>query len=413
MIQPKEVVLNIHYVRNRIAELDLKQWWLAEEIGVDQKTIRRWLQGKVKQVKYENAKTLAEKLACPLDDIVLTSDEELLATPEDQKRAAEMISSSQLMEKLGPIQEWDVLEALLKATIIPNLPAFVLGELYNKLSVACWRQSKLDQASIYADKAHEIGRRLDDKTVTANATLSQANILSWRGETKDSIAKYEECLKLKKYIPEKTLGSVCSNLGALYWETGDLEKGLQVQLEALEIFKDHGNDMNRSICQAQLSFIYLETKDLELAKNAAELSLKLAKNVSYLRGECMGHLVLGEIAAYQGESELAEEKIELGLKKFADLDIEEGFNYEFAARTHRVLGNYETSERFLHQGIQISKDYPVYLASLYRELGFLQIAKGDPDLEAQKSFKKSIELFTSCQAANRVEQVKSILNSMT
>lgn len=143
----KEVVLNIHFIRNRIVALSLKQWWLAEQIGVDQKTVRRWLQGKVKQVKYENAKALADKLECELNEIMLSTDEDLLATPEDQKRAAELIASSQLMEKLGPIHEWDVLEALLKATIIPNLPAFVLGELYNKLSVTCWRQSKIDQAN--------------------------------------------------------------------------------------------------------------------------------------------------------------------------------------------------------------------------------------------------------------------------
>ena len=400
----KNVVLNIHLIRNRMTELDLKQWWLAEQIGVDQKTVRRWLQGKIKQVKCENAKALAEKLECELDEIILSTDEDLLATPEDQKRAAELISSSQLMEKLGPIQEWDVLEALLKATIIPNLPAFVLGELYNKLAVACWRQSKIDQASVYADKAFELGQRINDKTTIANATLSQANIHSWRGETADSIKKYELCLQLEKYLPDQTLGSVYSNLGAILWEIGDLESGLNTQLKAKKVFENHGTDMNRSICQAQLSFIYLENGEVGKAKEAAEQSLMLSDSASYKRGQCMGHLVLGEIAARMGETNTAKNKIKTGLEKFSELNIYEGFNFEFAGRTYRILGELEQAQEYLTEGLKYSEKFPVYLAALYRELGIVLSEMGSKKNFAQEYLSRSISIFESVGAPIRASR---------
>lgn len=407
----KEVVLNIHFIRNRIAELSLKQWWLAEQIGVDQKTVRRWLQGKVRQVKYENASALADKLECKLDEIILSSSEELLATPEDQKRAAELISSSQLMEKLGPIHEWNVLEALLKATIIPNLPAFVLGELYNNLSVACWRQNKIDHASVYADKAFDLGQRVRDKAIIANATLNQANICSWRGQTSESIKKYEICLQLEKYLPHKILGSVYSNLGAVLWEIGDLKNGLNHQLKAKKIFESCGNEMNRSICQAQLSFIYLESGELNKATEAAKLSLTFASSASYKRGQCIGHLVLGEIAAHKRKTTIAKNEIETGLRKFGELKIFEGFNYEFAGRTYRVLGELELAQEYLTEGLKYSKKFPVYLAALYRELGIVYSEMESKRRSAQEYFAKAISVFESAGAFIRADQVRSIEKS--
>ena len=105
-----EVVLNIHSIKNKIIEKELKQWWIAEQINVDVKTVRRWLHGKVKSVKFENAEALSKILECPFEEIVLENESDLLATPEDQKKAAELIASSHLMDKLGPIGEWDVVK---------------------------------------------------------------------------------------------------------------------------------------------------------------------------------------------------------------------------------------------------------------------------------------------------------------
>lgn len=43
----KEILLNPVFLKNRILELGIKQWWLAEQVGVDRKTVIRWVQGKV------------------------------------------------------------------------------------------------------------------------------------------------------------------------------------------------------------------------------------------------------------------------------------------------------------------------------------------------------------------------------
>ena len=75
----------------------------------------------------------------------------------NQKKAAELLTSSALIEKLGPIGEWNVIEAMLRATIIPNLPKYVIGELYNQLSIASWNnQRDYDISHKYASKAMKL-----------------------------------------------------------------------------------------------------------------------------------------------------------------------------------------------------------------------------------------------------------------
>jgi hypothetical protein len=36
-------------LRNRVAALGLRQWWLAEQLGVDRRTVLRWINGQVAQ----------------------------------------------------------------------------------------------------------------------------------------------------------------------------------------------------------------------------------------------------------------------------------------------------------------------------------------------------------------------------
>lgn len=112
---------------------------------MDRKTVIRWLQGQVKSVQSENIEALCRVLACAISDLCLENAADQLASVDDQKQAAQLLAQSSLIEKLGPIGEWDVIESLLKAIIVPGLPLNVLGDLYNQLTVASWRQSKIDR----------------------------------------------------------------------------------------------------------------------------------------------------------------------------------------------------------------------------------------------------------------------------
>lgn len=400
----RDLLLNNTYLSNRITELGIKQWWLAEQVGVDRKTVVRWTQGQVKSIHSDNALAIAKVLDCSVNDLTLSNQAEQLATVEDQKTAAQLLAGSSLVDKLGPIGEWNVIEGLLKATIVPDLPSNVLGELYNQLTIASWRQSKINQAELYNRKAEELAGRANDKTVLAGALLNKANLLSWRGKTATSIATYDECLDLEPFINRRTLGSVYSNLGAVLYESGDLLSGESYQKKALDSFALFGRPMNLSIAWCHLSMIYLEMEAFEKAQSACRNSISFAEADSYLRGIAMGKLVSAEIIAKLGHAKEAANALEESLVDFAKLGIDEGLNYEFAGRISILVGKRREAEEYFRKGLLISKDFPLSQASLYFEMAKL--------LSSVECANEALSLYSDCGAKLRTESIKKFIKSI-
>lgn len=408
MTKTNDLILNSVFLKNRIAELGIKQWWLAEQIGVDRKTVNRWIQGKVKSVQPQNAEALAKILNCEPAALALEDEADQLATVDDQQTAARLLANSSLIEKLGPIGEWDVIEGLLKATVVPHLPLNILGELYNQLTVASWRQSKIDQAEIYNRKAEEIALKSGDKAVLAGALISKANLLSWRGQVDRAVGVYRECLTLEKFIEPVAMASAYSNLGAVLAQAGDLDAG-QVFLErALDLFALHGTAMNTSIVWCHLAMLFLEKGDSVSADRACEMSISFAQRDPYARGLAMGNLIRAELLALQNRKPESLAMLRSGLDQFSKLGIEEGLNYEFAGRIARHLDEPIESIRFLEKGIAISTDFPMALAALRAELAKTLMLFVERRAEALEQARKAAELFEACGARDRTEAAKQI-----
>ncbi len=57
-------------VRERIRDLELKQYWVAEEAGVHKTTLRRWLNGRISRVKPRNVERLAFVLSTDAPSLI-------------------------------------------------------------------------------------------------------------------------------------------------------------------------------------------------------------------------------------------------------------------------------------------------------------------------------------------------------
>lgn len=411
MGKPPELILNSVFLKNRLAELGIKQWWLAEQVGVDRKTVVRWVQGKVRSLQRANAEALCTILQCSLEELTLADEADQLASAEDQRRAAQLLAESSLIDKLGPIGEWNVVEALLKATIVPNLPTHVLAELYNQLTVASWRQSKFDQAEIYNRRAEELARISGDNSALAAALLSKGNLFSWRGKSRSSIEAYREALALEKFLEPGAMGATLSNFGAVLYEAGDLNAGEAMLREAFRHFEGGGKPMNVSILWAHLAILNLSKGDVPAAETAVEASLRFAREADYRRGLAMGELLRAEVRARRGEVAGADEALRAGLAAFAALGIEEGLNYEFAGRVCRLLGRGEESLFYLEKGLEISTALPVYHAALLFEAARTCADLGRTE-DARGHAGRCERLYFDCEAPLKAARARSLLDSL-
>jgi tetratricopeptide (TPR) repeat protein len=399
------VTLNSAWLRNRVAELGLKQWWLAEQVGVDKKTVIRWLHGHVRSIQVSNAQALSAVLACNVDDLTLPRDAVDLATADDQRQAAALLATSSLIDKLGPIGEWDVIESLLKAVAVPDLPLHVLGTIYNRLCQACWRQSKMEEAESYNRASFDVAARCGDKALLAGAHANRANLLHWRGESAGALREYRAALALHRYLDPVQLGGIHNNLGGALYEAGDFEAG-EVQLhKALALFRFGGTSMNLSIARCHLAILALRRGDVETASEHAEASEALAARHDYRRGVAMGRLLRAEVAARRGDPDAAMALLSCAKAGFVALVIVEGQNHEFEGRVLRLLGRFDDARAAIEAGLPLASGYPLQLAELHVELAWTLKAQGE-DEAAAASAGRAIELFGAAAAPLRAEAVR-------
>ncbi len=400
-----EPLFNLHsaWLRNRITELGLKQWWLAEQLLVDRKTVLRWVNGQVRTIQRDNAVALAAILGCRLDELELPRSGIDLATPQDQHEAGRLLATSQLLERLGPIGEWDVAESLIRAVAVPGLPVHVLGELHNRLCVACWRQGKMAQAQAANDAAMELAERCGDRALRAGALASRANLMHWRGDCGAALSTYRQALELSAYLEPAAAAGLRNNLGASLYECGEHEAGRTELEAALAELLWVGSGMQLSVAHTHLAIVALRLQQPEVAEPHAQSAERHAEAAGYRRGLAMARLLHAEVASCRGGHPAALQALTEGLERFAALGIDEGLNHEFAARLQRRAGALDAALQAIQRGLAVSAGFPLQRAELMLEQAWLCRTQGD-EAGAQHAAQAAQGGFTACGAPARAAQ---------
>jgi transcriptional regulator with XRE-family HTH domain len=351
--------LNATALRNRVAELGLRQWWLAEQLGVDRRTVLRWINGQVRQIPADRAQALAGVLACPLSELLLHEPTAQLASAEDQRRAGQALATSRLLDHLGPQGEWNLAEQLIRAAAVPDLPLSVLGQLYQQLCVACWRQDKRAEAAAHNATALGLAQRCGDHALRAEALGSRANLQFWRGEVDAALATWHEALALARWLSPRPLGALHNNLGSALAETGRPDQGRPHLLLALDCFEREGTPMNHAITQAQLALLALQAKDGAGAARHNGLARRHAQAAGYRRGLALADLVEALLAAWADDGARARTLLTQSEASFAEQGIAESLNQRLAAETWLALGDTAQAQLAVEQALRLAAGFPV------------------------------------------------------
>jgi len=360
--------LNPTWLRNRVAELGLRQWWLAEQLGVDRRTVLRWVNGQVRQIAPERAQALAAVLGCPVTEMLLLDDSRELASPADQRAAGLALAGSALLDRLGPVGEWNVVEQLVRANAVPDLPLHVLGRLYHQLCVACWRQDKLAEATRHNQASLDLAQRCGDHSLHADALGSLANLQRWRGDTNAALATWHEALALRAWLTPRQRGALHNNLGATLYESGDLAAGRAELVQALACFDTDGTPMNRSITHGHLALLALQEGQVDEAAHHATLSQTQAALADYRRGLALAALLQALVAAHRKQADAASAALARGLAAFAALGIQESINHRLAAQVWRLLGDAAAAHAACLLALQLAAGFPCERAAAEDEL---------------------------------------------
>lgn len=404
-------IINAPVIRDVVARQGLKQWWIAERLQIHRKTVSRWINGTVKRTSREMAEALAEVLGATVEEITVADEADLFATDADHKAAAHLLRRSTLLDRLGPIGEWETIEKLLKSALVSGLPPVARADLLNKLSIASWRQSNISVARTYAEKARRIGESTGEKRVLLPALLNLANIASWEGNTRRALSLYETCIREGEYLEPRERAGAMSNYAAVLWEAGDREGCVEPLRRAIELFERHGKPTNLSIAHAQVAMILLESGHYHVAQTHVRSAAAYARQDDYHRGTALSTLLQAELDARSSRSESARDNVRKALQEFADLGIAEGQSFEIGSRVLRILGAVERAEVLADRGIAAARDFPMEKAALERERALIRIAQSKVP-EAIRACHRARDLYARCGAELRVREVDALLRQL-
>lgn len=376
--------LNAQRLAARVEELGLKQWWLAEQLGVDRKTVGRWLSGKVRRIARDNLARLAAELGCSEGDLLL-EDGEALATREERRAAAEALRERDLLQLLAPTDDWPLAESLIKATLGPHLPLRSLGQLRNLLSVACWRQGHYEEALVHAGHAREIGERIGERGIVLKATLNQATIHSFVGPIPLAVEEYAACLREPEaFDSQRDHGAALSNVGWLHREERRFDEACEAQLASIRIFSALGLDYNLAISWISLTLHHTELGAFESASEALRTARRHADAARYERGRLACRFYEADIRGLQGEHARAVELVRAALPEVARFQAFDLTCREIAVRQLRLAGELEAAEEELASALRLSRTLPLIQASTLVEGSRLARARGRERLERER-----------------------------
>lgn len=359
MGQEEHYYLNISFLDNRIKELELKKWWLAEEIGVDRKTVGRWLTGQTKKIKKDNLDRLAEILECNTEHLI-QDEGTLVATSNEQKEAAKLIEKENLLELITPSGKWDLFEGIIKASMEPNLPLPLLGQLYNFLCISAWRKSDLEKANKYLDKAKEISIKCNHQNLIARTKLNEATLASFSGDIDAAIAGYLYCIKNKKYLDDQGVyASALSNIACVFHEKGELEKSAEYQMMAIAEFKKLEKVLNLSIAYVGLCDVQIEMGEFIEAQKSIELSSKYVEKSNMERGRGDAKLFEALINCHLLKFDRAQTLILEAKEIFDRLNIDEGRTYRVMGLVAAGLKQESQAIELFRTGLEKSRDFPI------------------------------------------------------
>ncbi len=236
---------------------------------------------------------------------------------ESARSVAEQLNDQQLLFKaicnlstaklsLGQIE---AAEAGLREILLKSQDQQIIFVASSNLASALRKQGRLDKALFYAKRALRACDTIDNYAWKATCHNLIANIYMNKSYLDDAMAEYRFALSLSQKGGLGTsypIDYIKENLGYCLLLKKKHRQGIAIILEALQIATSNGNARCLVECHQDLSFAYMQLKELRLAEEYGEKALAIATQKDYKDISKNCYYLLGEINLLLGNEERSE-----------------------------------------------------------------------------------------------------------
>lgn len=291
-----QILINSRRLETEIEAKQLKVWWIAEQIRVDRKTISRWLAGTSKAATKDNIRALAAVLECPFEALCVDEAQDEARPPQPKAVAAELIREKGLKDLLEPSHNHALLEALLSASIDPNLPPDTLAVLLLDLAHAQMRQHRYQEAEGHVHHALKLLMDSSDALLRARSRMALANVLSLQSKPIEALDHHDLATELARAPGDNLiLAKALSNHAHAFLTLGQYQEAEELVTEALgvhERLRAETGKLDVSNCTALrvAALIAFPLGRKDKARAYLQQALPLARELKYRYGEVLALL---------------------------------------------------------------------------------------------------------------------------
>lgn len=402
------IPIKAHVLRERIQQLGLKQAFMAAEIGVTTKTIRRWLSGQVKSLKREHYQDLVRTLELGDSPVLISEADQPLGSKREQKMAASAICDFDFAHLFYRSKEYALMESLVKAVLEPDLNQESQATLFLILVEASFHQSHYKNMGRYLHRAQHAARASESDHLLGKVLMWQGLNLMNQGKPQEAQKKLDEA---KEWANNHGLSfglEIDLHLAKCLGILGKPQQALDYFYKIISLAQK-----DRDLETRVEAYFHAFSSLIEVAESAQtsrwlDDAFALITKQSLTIDMARFRVLEGYLKVTRGNYEAGFISIRSGLDGIHDKDIDsKEVLYLYAAQAFRLGGRLDLATETLILGF---KELPVAKAFQYGQfhLEYSEILKQLNDSHRSLSHKKqAIRLFTKVGADARADAIKN------
>ncbi|MCB1185753.1 helix-turn-helix transcriptional regulator [bacterium] len=401
-MQRQTVLLNNEALSRIIAEREVKQWLLARRIGVDRKTITRWINGKTQRISRDNITRLAEELACSVDDLTVKDTLEALGTREDRWAAARQLRDKDLVNMVGSSYNWDLAESLIRSNIDVEMPADLQASLYIKLARCGMYSHKPDLVKSSAEIAVNRATDAEDESLILYAKQLLGTYYLMIGNMGEVISRYTEVLVGREHFDSETrLASILCNFGLALWSIAEFGRAKAAFDEAMPLWERNEPVVSTTTAWWLRAKLYVELSMVEECLYDIERCEAISQQINYAKCSNMCVAIRAELASIAGEHDKALELADEANRVFRETPTVNPASLESIARVWRRAGRVEQALEEINRLIDSKHEDQFHYARYRQEKARTLVALGR-EAEAWQEIELSNAVFLEFGAPLRI-----------
>ena len=353
-------LLNHQAIAQIISERGYKLWWVAEQLNINERTLSRWINKKIKRISSANIKILSTFFNVPQEYFIRYEEPEELASATQLTQLATLLENHRVAEIMLEMGRYDLLTEILKTSIHSNMPLPLLGRIYCDLCQGYFQRSLFSECKKYARKAIVIGEKVDDIDIVIHGTYYLALVHNHvYCDLASSTKMLKFCLERKKDLRNKSLiVQLHMNVGLAMAHYGNFKDGIIHLKWALNRYAKNDDNLGCYHCFLRLGTIYIELRKWSKASACLSAALKHVKKTNFRIGPDIAISFMIWVKAEQGELSTAKSL----LRKIRTDSLPENFYCWILSEAVLYLrqGQEELAEKLILRYLQKCAKYYLY-----------------------------------------------------